>query len=47
MRGYVQKWHFYTKPATSLKGSSLQPKLLQNVYRNACTAYRLVTNLVT
>jgi len=36
-----------TKPAISLKGSGLEPKLLPNVYRNSCTAYRLVTNLVT
>jgi len=35
-----------TKPARSLKRSGLQPKLLQNVQRNSCTAYRLVTNLV-
>jgi len=37
-----------TKPTTSLKRSSLQPKLLlQSVYRKSCTAYPLVTNLVT
>jgi len=34
------------KPAISLKRSGLEPKLLQSVYRNTCTAYRLVTNLV-
>jgi len=28
-----------TKPA-------IEPKLLRNVYRNVCTAYRLVKNLV-
>jgi len=31
----------------SLKRSGLDPKLLRNIYRNSCTAYRLVTNLVT
>jgi len=31
----------------SLKRSSLQPKLLQSVYKNSCMAYRLVTNLET
>jgi len=36
-----------TKPAISLKRSSVEPKLLQSVYRNLCMAYRLVTNLVT
>jgi len=38
-----------TKPAIglSLKRSSLEPNLLQSVYRNSCTAYRLVTNLAT
>jgi len=35
-----------TKPVISLKRSSLEPKLLHNVYRNLCTAYWL-TNLVT
>jgi len=34
-----------TKP--SPKRSSLKPKLLQSVYRNLHTAYRLVRNLVT
>ena len=34
-----------TKPAISLKRCSLEPKLLHSVYRNSCTAYRLVTNL--
>ena len=34
-------------PAISLEQSSLEPKLLHTVYRNSCTAYRLVTNLVT
>jgi len=38
---------FGTKPAISLKRSSLEPKLPQGVYRNLCTAYRLVTNLET
>jgi len=38
---------FDTKPAISLKRSSLEPKLLQSVYRNFVTAYRLVTNLET
>jgi len=32
----VQKWHF--RPAISLKRSGLEPKLLQSVYRNSCTA---------
>jgi len=36
-----------TKPAISLKQSSVEPKLLQSVYRKLCMAYRLVTNLVT
>jgi len=36
-----------TKPTISLKRSSLEPNLLQTVYRNSCMAYRLVTNLVT
>jgi len=36
-----------TKPATSLKRDSLVPKVLQSVYRNSCTTYRLVPNLVT
>jgi len=36
-----------TKPAISLKRSSLQLKLLQSVYRNSYTAYQLVTNLMT
>jgi len=35
------------KPAISLKRSSLQPKVLQSAYRDSCTAYRLVANLVT
>jgi len=35
-----------TKPAMSRKRSSLEPKLLQSVYRNSCTAYQLVTNLM-
>jgi len=36
-----------TEPAISLKRSSLEPKLLQSVHRNSCTAYQLVTNLET
>jgi len=36
-----------TKPAISLKRSSLEPNLVKGVYRNSCTAYRLVTNLAT
>jgi len=36
-----------TKPAISLKQSSLEPNLLQSVYRYSCMAYRLVTNLLT
>ena len=36
-----------TQPTLSLKRSNLEPKLLQSVYRNSCTAYRLATNLVT
>jgi len=32
-----------TKPAIVLKRSGLELKLLQSVYRNSCTAYRLVT----
>jgi len=36
-----------TKPAISLKRSSLEPKLLQIIYRISCMVYRLVTNLVT
>ena len=45
--GYVQSGICDTKPAISLKRSGLEPKLLQSVYRNLCTAYRLVTNLET
>jgi len=37
----------YTRPALSLKRSNLKPNLLQSVYRNSCTAYRLMTNLAT
>jgi len=36
-----------TKLSIYLKRSSVEPKLLQSVYRNSCTAYRLVTNLET
>jgi len=36
-----------TKLAICLKRSSLEPNLLQSVYKNWCAAYRLVTNLVT
>jgi len=36
-----------SKPVISLKQSSLEPKLLQSVYRNSYMAYRLVMNLVT
>ena len=35
-----------TKPAIFLKRSSLELKLLESVYRNSCTAYRLI-KLVT
>ena len=35
-----------TKPAISLNRSSLNLNLLQSVYRNSCTVYRLLTNLV-
>ena len=34
-----------TKPAMSLKQSSLKPNLLQSVYRNSCTVCWLVPNL--
>jgi len=34
------------KPAISLNRSSLNLNLLQSVYRNSCTVYRLLTNLV-
>jgi len=34
------------KPALSLKRSGLEPKLLQSVYRNSCTAYWFATDLV-
>jgi len=34
-----------TKPAISLTRGSLEPKLLQSVFKNSCMAYRLVTNL--
>jgi len=33
---------FDTKQAMSLKRSSLEPKLLQGVYRNSCTACDIV-----
>jgi len=46
-RGMYKSGICDTKPPISLKRSSLEPKLLQSVYRNSCTAYRLVTNLVT
>jgi len=36
-----------TKPAISLKQSSLEPKLLWSVCKNSCTTYRLVINQVT
>ena len=36
-----------TKPAISLKRSSLEPNLVKGVYRNSCTAYQLVTSLAT
>jgi len=36
-----------TKPAISQKRSSLEPRLLQSVYRNSLMAYRLVTYPVT
>jgi len=45
--GYVKSGIFGTEPAISLKRNGLEPKLLQSVYRNPRTAYRLVTNLVT
>jgi len=38
---------FDTKLALSLKRSGLEPKSLHNVYKNSCTTYRLLTNLVT
>jgi len=45
--GVCTKVAFATqKPAISLKQSGLEPKLLQSVYRNSRTAYRLMTNLV-
>jgi len=47
MRGMSKSSIFDTKPAISLKRSGLEPKLLQSVYRNSCTAYPLVTNRVT
>jgi len=46
-RGMCESGIFDTKPAISLKRSSLEPKLLQSVYRNSYTAYRLVTNLIS
>jgi len=46
-RGMCKSGICDTKPAISLKSSSVEPKLLQSVYRNSCTAYRLVTNLET
>jgi len=45
--GMCKSGIFDTKPAISLKRSSLEPNLLQSVYRNSCMAYRFVTNLVT
>jgi len=36
-----------TKPVMSPKRNSLEPNLLQSVYRNSHMAYRLVTNLMT
>ena len=43
----MQKWHLRYRTGDISEPSSLRPKLLQSVYRNSCTAYRLVTNLVT
>jgi len=45
--GALQKWDLQYKPAISLKRSSVEPKLLQSVYRDLCMVYRFVTNLVT
>jgi len=38
-----------TKPCSDISETkqSLEPNLLQSVYRKSCTAYRLTTNLVT
>jgi len=44
-RGLYKSGVCDTKPAISLKRSSLEPKLLHSVYRNSCTAYRLLTDL--
>jgi len=47
-RGLCAKVAFCdTKLEISLERSSLEPKLLQSVYGNSSTAYRLVTNLET
>jgi len=46
---YVQKWHlrYKTSGVSETKQSTLEPKLLQSVYRNSCKVYRLVANVVT
>jgi len=44
-RGMCKSGICDTKPAMSLKQSSLEPNLLQSVYRNSCTVCWLVTNL--
>jgi len=44
---YVQKWHLRYKASDISEIKQPEPKLLQSVYRNSYTAYRLVTNLLT
>jgi len=46
--GILQKWHFRYKSSDiseTIKRS--EPKFLQGVYRNSCTAYRLFSVLVS
>ena len=44
--GYVQNWHFrYKTRDRPISGTKRSRAKVQSVYRNSCTAYRLVTNL--
>jgi len=47
VEGSVQKWHLRYNTSDISETKWLEPKLLRSVYRNSCTAYRLVTNLVS
>jgi len=48
MRGYVQKFHLRHKTSDISETKPSGAKVtIQSDYTNSCTAYRLVTNLVT